>query len=207
MHRFRPKAEKFGDLVVLIVWVNRILLLHKILGTKWKHERCLASYTEFNRQTPNRCLSGNRKNLRNVNSIRVSLTMLVVWRQIFLKCARNLVIIIDRQGTLTRHIIQTQGLIREKTIWKILEKFIPIVSSSIKTRLDYDRVSSSRFKGSYNVSKLRITWSKRHHEGAASIETLPPAFIQLTQQKKCAVFHWFLSSFYQFLGEIWSFAG
>ena len=30
-------------------------------------------------------------------------------------CARNLVIN-DRQGTLTHHIIQTQGLIREKTI-------------------------------------------------------------------------------------------
>ena len=151
--------------------VNRVLLTPRILGSKRFHERSLASNSKFNRQTPNRCLSGNRKNLRNVNSIRVSLTMLVVWRQRNFKVHTNLVIINDRQGTLTRHIIQTQGLIREKTIWKILEKFIPIVSSSIKTRLDYDRVSSSRFKGSYNVSKLRITWSKRHHEGAVSVKT------------------------------------
>ena len=148
--------------------VNRVLLTPRILGTKWFHERSLASNSKFNRQTPNQSKPGNCKNLRNADSVRVSLT---TYGWMDFEIVHFLVIINDKQGTLTHRIIQTQGLTQEKTIWKILEKFIPIVSSSIKTRLDYDRVSSSRFKGSYDVSKLRITWSKRHHEGAVSVKT------------------------------------
>ena len=102
----------------LIDVVNRVLLTPRILGTKWFHEWSLASNSKFNSQTANSSISRNCENFRKANSVRVSLTM-DGWMDF--EIVHFLVIINDKQGTLTRHIIQTQGLIREKTIWKILE--------------------------------------------------------------------------------------
>ena len=116
---FLPESRKnFGDRMELIEVVNRVLLTPRILGTKWFHERSLASNSKFNRQTPDQSQPGNRKNLRDADSVRVSLT---TYGWMDFEIVHFLVIINDKQGTLTRHIIQTQGLIREKTIWKILE--------------------------------------------------------------------------------------
>ena len=116
---FLPESRKnFGDRMELIEVVNRVLLTPRFLGTKWCHERSLASNSKFNRQTPNQSKPGNCKNLRNADSVRVSLT---TYGWMDFEIVHFLVIINDGQGTLTHHIIQTQGLIREKTIWKILE--------------------------------------------------------------------------------------
>ena len=93
--------------------VNRVLLTPRILGSKRFHERSLASNSKFNRQTPNQSKPGNCKNLQNADSVRVSLT---TYGWMDFEIVHFLVIINDRQGTLTHRIIQTQGLIQEKTI-------------------------------------------------------------------------------------------
>ena len=113
MHRFCLKAEKFWRSDGIDRMVNRVLLTPRILGSKRFHERNLASNSKFNRQTPNQSKPGNCKNLRNADSVRVSLT---TYGWMDFEIVHFLVIINDRQGTLTRHIIQTQGLIREKTM-------------------------------------------------------------------------------------------
>ena len=85
---FLPESRKkiFGDLMELIDEVNRVLLTPRILGTKWFHERSLASNSKFNRQTPDSSQPGNCKDLRKADSVRVSLTT-YVWMDGFWNCA------------------------------------------------------------------------------------------------------------------------